>query len=182
VEVETDRMLPSSATPTLNRSTRAIRGALALAATLLLALAAIGCGSSSSSSTTAKATATVPALTKAQFIAQANAICAQGNKTLTASRTALEKLLGGHSPTLAQVNAYVTSAFAPAIQGQLNAIKALGPPKGEAVLVAKMLAIAQEDLERVKANPTLLAGSNSPFASFVKLVHPYGLTKCAATH
>jgi len=43
-----------------------------------------------------------------------------------------------------------------------------------------MLAIAQEDLNHVKTNPALLASSNPPFASFARLVHPYGLTKCAA--
>ena len=130
--------------------------AAAVAAALVCGLLAAGCGSSSK---TTASTATAPTPTKPQFIAQANAICAAGNRALTASQKALERVIGNKPPSSAQVTTYVNSAFAPAIQSQLDGIKALGAPPGEEAKVASMLNLAQEDLNKVKANPAgLLSG------------------------
>jgi hypothetical protein len=173
-------MLSRLRRPNAARLTLEPRAVLALAATLLLVLAATGCGSSSTTSSATTAAATPPpALTKAQFVAQANAICARANTALAASQAAFEKV-GKGSPSLAQINTYVSGVFAPSIQGQIDAIRALAAPTGEQATVSKMLALAEEDLNRVKTDPALLAGSNSPFTDFAKIVHPYGLTKCAA--
>jgi hypothetical protein len=154
------------------------RGVAGIAATLAVGLAAAGCGSSSSHTTSA---ATQPALTKAQFIAQANAICTQGNQKSAAAQKALEKVLGNHAPTQAQIVAYVNGVVAPLIQSQIDQIKALGMPSGDRAALTNMLNLAQTDLNAVKSNPAgLLASKQNPFHNFAQLAHSYGLTACAS--
>ena len=154
-----------------------VSGVLALAATLAVGLVAAGCGSSSKSTAS---TATKPALSKAQFLAQGNAICAQGNQKLAATQKALEKTVGNHAPTRAQITGYVNIAFAPSIQYQIDALRALGAPSGEQATITRMLDVAQADLNHVKSKPTLLTGNTPTFHNFAQLAHPYGLTACAA--
>ena len=145
---------------------RKLIGVIAVAAMLVLGLTAPGCGSSSKSSTT-------PTLSKSQFLAQGNAICAQGNQRLSAADKAL-----GNQPTTAQITAFVTSAFAPDIQSQIDGLRGLSAPSGEQATISNMLGVAQTDLNKIKSNPALLA-SGAGFAEFAHLAHPYGLTACA---
>jgi len=42
-----------------------------------------------------------------------------------------------------------------------------------------MLTLAQADLEKIKADPALIA--TDVFGDFAKVAHPYGLTACAPT-
>jgi uncharacterized protein HemX len=149
---------------------RPLKGA-AIAAALIVGLAAAGCGSSSSSSKSTSSTAT-PAITKAAFLAKANAICTQGNKQTNAAGAKL-----GKSPSQAQVVASVRSTDLPSIQAQIDGIRALGAPSGDQATVTNMLNLAQADLNKVKSNPALLTGTT--FADFAKIAHPYGLKACA---
>ncbi len=130
---------------------------------LALAMIVAGCGSSDGTSTTT-------ALTKADFVTQANAICDTGNK---AAGSALHRGMSG-----AQVEAAVTNSFAPAVQTQIDGIKALAAPAGDESTVTNMLSLAQADLDKVKADPGLVADPNL-FSDFAKVAHPYGLTSCA---
>jgi hypothetical protein len=141
-------------------------------APVLVALAAAGCGSSSSSDTSS--TTSTTAITKTEFLARANAVCAAGNKV---TDTAGAKL--GNNPTQAQVTAVAKTVFVPSIQGQINRIRALGAPSGDEATVTHMLNLAQADLNKVKADPTLLFGKTDQFTNFAKIAHPYGLTRCA---
>jgi hypothetical protein len=154
------------------RLPRPLNGA-AIAAALIVGLAAAGCGSSSSSSKSTSST-TTPAITKAAFLAKANAICTQGNKVTNAAAATL-----GKSPSQAQVVALVKGTDVPSIQTQIDGIRALGAPSGDQATVTNILSLAQADLNKVKSNPTLLAATTSPFANFAKIAHPYGLTACA---
>jgi len=130
---------------------------------LVVAVGATGCGSSSK-----------PALTKAQLLAKGNAICAEGNKKNQSAQKAF-----GENPSKAQLTTYVTGTFVPNVQGQIHAIRALGAPSGEQATVTHMLDVAQEDLNKVKSKPLLLASGPDTFANFAALAHPYGLTECA---
>jgi hypothetical protein len=143
---------------------------MAIVAMLIVGLGAAGCGSSSSSSTTS-----TTAITKTEFLAKGNAICATGNKVLNAVGSKL-----GKSPTQAQITAAVKTAYVPSIQAQINGIRALGAPAGDEATVTNMLDLAQADLNKIKSDPTLLVSKSDPFANFAKVAHPYGLTRCAA--
>jgi hypothetical protein len=155
---------------------RRLVGATAIASSLLVALAGIGCGSSSKSSTTTTTTATTTAtgLSKPQFLAQANAICTQGNQRIGPAGQAL-----GSHPSTAQIAAFATGTFVPNIQGQIDAIRALAAPAADKAVVKTMLDVAQANLNRIKSDPLLLADNTPPFAEFGKLAQPYGLTACA---
>jgi hypothetical protein len=140
----------------------------AVAATLIVGLAA-GCGSSNSSTTS------TAALSKPEFLAKGNAICTAGNHKLNAAEAAL-----GKNPSQAQITAFATSSFAPIIQAQIDGLRGLGAPSGDQATVTKFLALAQQGLDKVKSNPSLLAGGADSFAAFRKVAHPYGLTACAS--
>jgi hypothetical protein len=144
---------------------------LAIAGSLIAALGAAGCGGSSTQSTK---TATVPAITKAQLVAKANAICTTGNGPILAAGA---KLAAHPSP--AQVVAIVQTTYVPSIEAQIRAINALGVPPGEQAEITKMLDLAQADLDKLKRNPALVG--TDVFGDFARVAHPYGLTACAPT-
>jgi hypothetical protein len=169
----------SSFTPSRTRTRRPSSPIAVLVTICAAGVLASGCGSSKSSSTpSSTTTAAKPALTKAQFVAQANAICEEGTRKLAAAQKELEKAIGTGAPSEAQITAYATGVFVPSIQSQIERIKALGAPAGEEATLTHMLDVAQADLNLVRARPPLLV-SGHPFASFAKLAHPYGLTACA---
>jgi hypothetical protein len=135
----------------------------------VLVLAVAGCGGSSTSSTTSTA------LTKSEFLAQGNAICAKGNKTISQAT----KKFGHKKPSQAQLNKFATQTLIPTIQQEINGVKALAPPTGDEAKVSAIVTSAQAALNRAKANPTILTGNGpSPFAATNKLAKSYGLTKC----
>ena len=45
--------------------------------------------------------------------------------------------------------------------------------------MSQILDAAQQDLDKVKSDPSLLLSQPDAFTSFKKLAHPYGLDKCA---
>lgn len=153
-------------------------GRWSLVTLLTLGLFVAGCGSSSSTSSTA----TAPALTKAEYVTQGNAICKAGEAEQQAAFTTYAKahhLNANATPTKAQVTQLATTVLIPNIQSQINKVKALVPPSADKAQVSAMLAAAQQDLERAKQNPTQLLTNAHQFAHSGKLLHAYGLTSCA---
>ncbi len=145
------------------------RWTLAVAAIAILIATAAGCGGDSNPNGN-------PPLSKRTFLFMGNAICRQGNGELNAAE---HKKLPGGKPSEADVEAFVNSYFAPIIQKQIDDIRVVGLPQGSEDEVSQILDMAQEDLDKVKSDPSLLVGNIDPFASFKQLAHPYGLTKCA---
>jgi hypothetical protein len=151
---------------------------IALAAGAALVLAAAGCGGGSKSTSNASATrststpASPPALTKAQFVARANAACTRSNGPLTA--TALK--LASH-PSPAEARHIIAGTFIPQIKAQLGEIKALGTPVGGQATIATMDRLLAADIAKIEKNPAL-AGP-AAFHDFAKVAHGYGLTACA---
>jgi hypothetical protein len=144
----------------------------ALTALVLLALA--GCGTSGKTTSSATSATQGPSISKATFVAKANAICTKGNAENKAAGAKL-----GANPSEVQVVAFVKGHEVPAIQAQLDAIKALGSPPGDEAKVAKMLALGQAGVDAVKSEPTLVTTGADVFAHFAQLAHPYGLVACA---
>lgn len=153
---------------------------LALAAMVALAgLLVAGCGSSKSKSTSTATVAAKPALTKAEFVAQANAICREGNKQNATAQKTLAKAIGNKQPTAVEVKGFANAYFIPNIQSQIDRIKALAAPAGEQATVTHVLDIAQTDLNAVKSDPVSLLTHN-PFVHFARIAHAYGLRSCAS--
>ncbi len=146
-----------------------------------LGLVVGGCGSSSSSTGSA-ATATAPAgLTKAQYLAQGNAICTKGQAAQQRAVAAYLKVLHvnpNKQPSKANFAKVAKAVLVPNIQAQITAVRALGAPSGDQQKVTVMLATAQQELDKLKKDPAPLETGN-PFAAAGKLLHAYGLTDCA---
>jgi hypothetical protein len=141
------------------------------AAIVLAALGVGGCGASNSASTR---TSTPTAISKSVFLAKANAICVKGN---AASKAARAKL--GPNPTEEQIVSFVRGTEVPAVQRQIDEIRALGAPAGDRATITKMLNLAQQAVGRVRVVPTILTTGEDVFAPFAAIAHPYGLTACS---
>ena len=154
----------------------------AVAVAAIAALAIAGCGGGSSSSTTgASGTsgAQGAALSKSEFLAKGNAVCAKGNQALNAAGN---KAFSSGQPTQADEEKFVTDTVIPNIQAQIDGIKALPPPSGDEDQVNAIVAAAQSALDKGKQDPSLLTGQSGsdPFTQANKLADAYGLTKCGS--
>ena len=141
---------------------------------LTCALIVAGCGGGSSSSTTADA------LSKSEFLAQGNQICAKGDKEINAAGKKV--LTQSQAPSQATQQKFVTDTIVPNIQGQIDAIEALPAPSGDEDQVKAITDAAQSALDKVKADPSLITeqSKSDPFAEANKLANAYGLTKCGS--
>ncbi len=147
---------------------RRLANPLALAA-CAVALIAAGCGDDESETTT---TPSGPALSKSKFIAEADAICAKGSKTIDSAAANL-----GSDPTLAVVEGFVDDTVVPAVTAEIDGIRALSPPAGDEPQVEAILGAAQDALDQVSDNPTLLVNGD-PFAKANQLARENGLKEC----
>jgi hypothetical protein len=141
-------------------------------ATLVGALAialVVGCGGGDDSAS----------LTKDEFIEQADAICANGDKAITADFKdfAEEKGIKG-APNKAQQEEAIAEVVAPAVQEQADGIRALAAPEGDEKQIEAMLAAVEEGVEDLEENPRQLTEGKNPLAKGSKLARDYGLEKC----
>jgi hypothetical protein len=151
-----------------------LRRAEAIAGLAIVSLIGAGCGGGNSNSNGTTPTSTVAGpITKAEFVAKANAICIKGDVRTEKAGSSL-----GNNPTEAEAAVAVPAKFVPAVQAQINELKALSVPPGEAAAVTNMLVLAQGDLNKVKSNPRL-AFETKTFADFATVAHAYGLKACA---
>jgi hypothetical protein len=149
---------------------------LALLAALIAGVCVAGCGSSSSTTTE-----TTAAITKAEFVAKANAACVKGEKAQDAEVNAYVKQHGleNKKPSKAQEAELVETVLAPNIQSQIDAVKALGAPSGEEQQVNSAVELSQQALEKIEADPELAFGKESAFTAAGKQLHALGLKECA---
>jgi hypothetical protein len=147
---------------------------LLVAAALVLATGSIaaGCGGGDDTSTT------TAALSKEEFLKRGNQICTGGEKHILAAE---EKQLG-ENPSQAEVNKFATKTAIPTLQFEIAGLQALPPPSGDEAQVQAIISAAQQGLDKLKADPSLIAagGQDNPFAEANKLAKQYGLTACAS--
>jgi hypothetical protein len=143
-----------------------------VAVTVAGAVLVAGCGSSGSSSSS-----TTAALTKEQWIAQADAICKQDNKNIN---SAARKTFGNQKPSQQQLTQFVNETLIPSLETELSDIRALTPPAGDEDTVNNLLADVDTAIQQTKQDPTSAVsnGSNSPFAKPDQEAKAYGLKVC----
>ncbi len=167
--------MPDSLRRLTTRRRRVLGAPLALA--LVVGLCVSGCGSSSTT------TETTTSITKAEFVAMGNAVCAKGEKEQEVETNAYFKAHGvkkNQKPTKTQLTEVSETIFVPNIQSQIDGVKALGAPSGEETRVSAALETAQRTLDKVKANPTLPFEDENLFSATGAQLHALGLKKCAA--
>jgi hypothetical protein len=143
----------------------------------VIAIAAIvaGCGSSSDDETTS--------LTKAQFVAQADAVCKKGNAEIEFEFEAFAEkndIKENEEPSQAQQAELSETILVPNVTNQAEEIRALEAPSGDEDEISAMLDSLDEGVEEVEADPQAPFESNqpNPFGPANKLAKEYGLKVC----
>lgn len=113
--------------------------------------------------------------TKDEFVTAANAVCAAGNAEIAAAGADVDPA----DPDA--VAAFATDVLVPSVRGQLDDIRALGFPADDADLLDDTLTDAGAAVDEIEADPTLLTGTDNPFAEVNATLTDYGLTECAAS-
>ena len=73
----------------------------------------------------------------------------------------------------------VTDGLVPNIRGQLEDIRALGFPEDDEDTVDSALSAADDVLDEVEADPSILLSAD-PFADVNTALNDYGLTECGS--
>jgi hypothetical protein len=148
----------------------------ALAGLAVLAVVVAGCGGSSDD------TSSTASLSKAEFVKQGNAICKEGNEKIESEFEKFAKennLSKKKAPTEAQLEEAAHKFLIPTITKQVEGLRALGAPSGEEEKVNTLLDDAEEALEEVEEDPSLLSDEkNEPFEDVNKEARAVGLTTC----
>lgn len=142
-------------------------GLIAIAAAVALGVA--GCGGDDDESTTTAA----EALTKEEFITQADQICADGDAAIEEAGAEL-----GQGSSEEDVAAFVEETVIPNIQDQRDQIAALGIPEGDEGETEELIAELDSAIAEAEADPSVLLGSGDPFAEVNQMAQEYGLSAC----
>jgi hypothetical protein len=144
---------------------KSLAGGLASLA-FIIALA-VGCGGSDDTPT------------KAEFIAQADAIC---KKAHTALDQAFSKAFAGNQqPNQAQLNKFAVEELVPTVQGEIDDVSKIDPPSGDADQVNAIIGAAQSGVDKIKADPAVLSPQVKfdPLGRNHRLARAYGMKECS---
>lgn len=159
----------------MKKSVIAALVALALAA--LVAFAA-GCGSGGSDSTESTAS-----ISKADFLKQANAICEEGNENINAKFEEFTKennLSETEEPPKEVQEEAIEEVLIPAINTQIEEIRALGTPEGDEGELEEVFSSEEGVLEEAEEEPTILFENTATQKEANKVAREYGLTVCGS--
>lgn len=152
-----------------------------LAGVLALAIAAAGCGSSDDSTDTDTASADVT-ITKAQLIAQGDAICKQGNEEIEDGfeRYAEENdIPKNQEPSNKQGVEIVETVLVPNLTTQAELIRGLGAPEGDEEEVEELVDSLDEAIESAEEDPEALFNEDTdPFGDVNQQAQDYGFSEC----
>jgi len=108
------------------------------------------------------------------FLIQGNAVCEEGNAALTSAGAGLD-------PTDQQsILSFVNDVLVPNLQGQIDALRALGYPDGDEQTLEAIYVDAEGVLDQAAADPTVVLSSEGAFADINTQLDDYGLTACAS--
>ena len=148
------------------------------------ALAVAGCGGDDDTTTdTTGATGATgvsgTALTQDEWVKQADAICAAGDKEINAAG---QEAFGNGQPSQDEIEQFANDTLIPNVQSQLDAIRALTPPEEIADEVSSFLDDANAALDEIRDDPSLVAasGADDPFADVNAQAREFGLTECGS--
>lgn len=150
-----------------------------LAALALAALTAIvaGCGSSSDS------TESTASISKADFLKKGNAICEKGNETINAEFEEFTKeknLSETEEPPKEVQEEAIEQILIPAINTQIDEIKALGTPEGDEGELEEVFTSEEGVVEEAEEEPTVLFENTAAQKEANKVAREYGLTVCGS--
>lgn len=117
--------------------------------------------------------------THAAYVRQADGICRVENAKLAEISS---RAFPDAPPTTPQLRTYVRRTFVPFIARELEDLRSLERPRADADELDAIYSMAEADLARVRADPTLLAAdaATSPFADVNRRFAAFGLKVCGA--
>jgi hypothetical protein len=147
-----------------------------LAGVVAIAAVVAGCGSSDDG------TETTEALTRQQFIVQADAICKQGNEEIEDGFESFAEendIPKNQEPSDAQGAELVETVLVPSVASQSEEIRELSVPSGDEEEISAMLDSLDEAVEEAEEDPeALFTAGSDPFAEPNELAQEYGLEIC----
>lgn len=126
---------------------------------------------------------TTEALSKSEFIAQGDEICANGDKEVEAQAEefAEENDIDTEAPTQEQQEEVVAAVFVPSLQTQADELSQLGAPEGEEAEVEAIVASLEKATEELEGDPSLLfEASGNPLEEPSELAAKFGFENCGA--
>lgn len=154
------------------RAPEGARVALALVPLMAVAVVSIGCGGDSGSESTTAGGET--ALTKEEWIARADAICAPGQQKIS---QAVNDLYRGPTPSQADLDQYAKDVLAATVQGDIDKIGQLPVPQGNEEQIDRILQAARDGVDQLEAEGLDRSGGG-PFIEANLLAQHYGLKTC----
>lgn len=137
---------------------------LLVAFTLLLTLGVAGCGDDD-------------ALTKEEFIAQANQACVDGDEEID---QAAQERFGNADPSRKEFKQFTLETVVPRVQTTIDEIRDLAPPEGDEDQINAFLDVVQADLDQVEEDPLAIRSPQSDlFVEPDRLAREYGIEECA---
>jgi predicted Zn-dependent peptidase len=140
---------------------------LLLAATICATLALSGCGDSEPKKVE------TPALTKAEFIKQADAICKATNDKMDQLGADINE-----NTSMDEIQTFLEKKAIPEMTAMVAKIRDLEPPKADEKQVDTMLDAVEAEIAKVTKNPMALMGDGA-FDAANKLAADYGLKTCS---
>lgn len=153
---------------------RTILLGIALAAAISAAALASGCGSGE-----ADEPATV---TKPEYLKRANAACREERSGLDERVVEFLEISGGNGkPREVLIADLAHNVLLPTVENEMEAVRALRPPKGETGRIDRLLYLEESDLTRIVFMQRVksIAAVKREFAESARLLTDYGLPACA---
>jgi hypothetical protein len=144
-----------------------IRWSWAIVVAIMLASVAAGCGGDSETT----------AVTKEQFVKEANSICLKGEAKRGQMLNELSSQFGGGKVPQAQREQLVLKVL-PTYEETATNLGELDPPAGDEKEVEAIVEAMEEAVDRVKADPNTALVGTIPFDKANKLANGYGLDRC----
>ncbi len=141
------------------------------AVTVLLLLGLVGCGSGSSD-----AEPEGEALTRAEFIEQANVICERNNEVLRAA--VIESFGPDEQPDDDAGIRFTHEIWVPNLREQNRELTELGKPPADRQRIEAMLDSIERVTDQIEADPAL--ASEGPFDEVTRELTDYGIGHCGS--
>jgi hypothetical protein len=140
-------------------------------------LLAAGCGDDGNS--TPLSTTTGPP-TKRAFLISADQICNSFESQIEAAGDDL--FTGKHQPPPRRVRQFALHIAVPKLEAEIDAVRSLGAPRGDADEIDAILAASQRGVDQIRRDPELIAGGQAPpgLKQAGRLAKTYGSEECGA--
>jgi hypothetical protein len=148
-------------------------------ATLLVVsgLLVVGCGGGGDDNSTSSGSTSTGPLSKAEYIAKGDQICAQG--TLVIGQAGREQF-GSSQPSRDQAIQFGQDTVVPSLEDTLTKLRALEAPAGDEAKTTAIYDALEEGLNKLKQDPSLFVESDSggAFDQANQLAQAYGFKQC----